>query len=263
MLRRLIARLPDLRGRQRLLATLDRVLGPAKFTCPAGVNILGYASSTQDRLFLSQQNGTDILSRAIRDLPKDGRFIDCGANCGFYSALAAQHLGADATVFSIEPSMREYTRLAWAIRNNPHSCNWIPLNLALGDADRTVILDLATGHTGLNKVCGGKHAPSLSQKVAQFQLDNLLNPLLPSGAIDLLKIDVEGFEVAVLRGASDLLAQQRIKAMVVEVTDRFLRTYGSSKRELYELLQGYGYSATVRSEDWQYDELFTLAGPCC
>lgn len=258
MLRYLLTHLPNIRGKQRLLSSLDSLLGPAAFRCPAGVQIVGFASSTQDNVFLANKSTNAILDHAIAELPADALFIDCGANCGFYSALAARRLGPHGRVFSIEPSAREYDRLLWAIANNAHKCKWVPFNFALGDAPRIVEIDLAAGHTGMNKICDRLSSSRHMQNTPLWTLDDLLSSFAPGSTVDLMKIDVEGFEMAVLQGGIESLQKHCVKKLVVEVTDRFLKTYGHSKDEMYCFLRDLGYKSAVNSDQWQYDELFAI-----
>ena len=64
---------------------------------------------------------------------------------------------------------------------------------------------------------------------------------------DFVKIDVEGFEAFVLKGASDVLAQCNA-TILMETDDGFLKYNGSSARELISILQGYGYRTFYRSD---------------
>ena len=80
----------------------------------------------------------------------------------------------------------------------------------------------------------------------------------------LIKIDVEGAEVKVLRGMQQLLASIHRPAIVLEVSEGSLLKLGSSKEELFEIARAYGYTTREISkrrksifagpEEWcQYD----------
>jgi len=74
--------------------------------------------------------------------------------------------------------------------------------------------------------------------------------------IDLVKIDVEGWEFEVLKGLAGLLDAKAIHKVVIEVTEQWLLKSGSSKQELYAWMNIRGYRALVNSNAWQYDEIF-------
>ena len=59
--------------------------------------------------------------------------------------------------------------------------------------------------------------------------------------IDLLKIDVEGFEPDVVRGADRLLRSGRISSILCEFNDHWLSRRGTSSEELYSTIRSYGF----------------------
>ena len=63
-------------------------------------------------------------------------------------------------------------------------------------------------------------------------------------SVDLMKMDVEGHEPFVLRGAPDALASGRIRAVLVEFNDHWLRAQGSSPDELNRIFREAGYVDT-------------------
>jgi hypothetical protein len=62
------------------------------------------------------------------------------------------------------------------------------------------------------------------------------------GAIDFLKIDVEGFELEVLKGAAKLLSSHGIKGLLFEANKSVLFSIGKSAGPIHDLLSTYGYS---------------------
>ncbi len=248
-------RLPVFRGREFLMRNIDRCLGPRVRSGRFGVNVSTYLASTQDASFFRSEDHNPVLEEAIKSLPRDGVFIDCGSNCGFYSAFAATRLGAEGMVVSLEPSYREYLRLTSAVGANPHVCQWLTLNTAAGTEPGVLRIDTYVGHTGMNRMTDGSN--SAGQTCAVLAVDDVAKLFLAGrDSIDLIKIDVEGFEMQVLLGMGEVLSTRRIRKLVVEVTDRFLQQAGSSKKELYEYLGQFGYKPQIQSNEWQYDQLF-------
>jgi hypothetical protein len=74
--------------------------------------------------------------------------------------------------------------------------------------------------------------------------------------IGLVKIDVEGAEMRVLRGLSHTIRERRPRALLIEITDKYLRDFGSSATELYDYMKTLGYRPQLRSTAWQHDEIF-------
>jgi hypothetical protein len=62
------------------------------------------------------------------------------------------------------------------------------------------------------------------------------------GIVDLLKIDVEGYELAVLQGASEALKGRRIRAILCEFNDYWLRRAGTTPRDLFDFIVAKGFA---------------------
>lgn len=262
-LRQILSSLPRFRSQQRLLLMFDRILGPCPIKTNNGSVLKLFLSSTQDKAFVRNLIENPELSCYIDALPSAGVFIDIGANCGYYSAKAAIKMqNANALVVSIEPSRREYSRLVWATENNQHLGSWITINCAAGSASGVANIDCSTTHTGTNRIVteNGIDDPNGSSiSTLMLTLDTLIEGCVGlSRNIDLVKIDVEGFEMEVLKGSIRVLSQQKVKTWSIEITDAFLTRNGSSKTELYEFMAGYGYLSMKKQDSWQYDEIFEV-----
>jgi FkbM family methyltransferase len=257
MLRSFLRSLPNVRGKQRLAIWVDRFLGPARCIGRDGVVIEGFSSSTQDQAFLRPVSENPLLEECLRQLPRKGVFVDCGANCGFYSAMAAKHLDSEGVVVSIEPSAREFRRLLYAKASNEHQCQWITIQAAATESMQLVGVDCQVGHTGMNQIARPDSKNRADVSIG-LTLDFVLQTVVGNRKVDLLKIDVEGFEGKVLRGLTESLQKRSCERILVEITDRFLRLNGDSKESLYQELQKYDYVPTINSSSWQFDELFVL-----
>jgi len=135
----------------------------------------------------------------------DGVVIDVGANIGTHTVHFAQ-LARAGTVICLEPARATFTAL---LRNVAHLPNVVPLNVALSDANgvKTFFIASDNAYSGL-KDTGRK--PIVSQEpVACYRADEILPALLCERRVDLVKIDVEGFETQVLQGMQQLLRSQR------------------------------------------------------
>jgi FkbM family methyltransferase len=185
----------------------------------------------------------------LRHLVRPGGVVyDCGANLGLYARFLVGTLGAGRVV-AFEPS--------------PDNRRFLAANLALGGiADRVTVLpmaladedgmaefqvdDVQTSSGTLSKVTGGmasegrrnlRLAP-LTDQVLCRRLDTVVaEEKLPPP--DVIKIDVEGAEALLLRGAAGLLRGRR-PDLVVEL-------HGAEPaRAVLSLLHGFGYACAAR-----------------
>lgn len=160
-------------------------------------------------------------------------FLDVGANVGSYTVLAGGAVGARVT--AVEPVPETFAVLQ---RN-------VALN-GLGERVRSCQAGLS-GETGtlrfsidldtMNHVLAdGEVCPSV--EVPVFRLDDLVGDDVPT----LIKMDVEGHELAVLRGAHATLTGPGVLAVVMEIGDGSARRYGANAGELFVAMREFGFS---------------------
>jgi FkbM family methyltransferase len=176
-------------------------------------------------------------------------FVDVGANDGYYSLFAARRLGAEGRVIAIEPSSRERDHLEANIRrNNVKSITILPV--ALGETAGKGQLKLADGgHTGHNTLGGFATAGVLTAATETVEVDTLDNVVARLGLerLDLIKIDAEGAEVAVLQGARSIIGKHR-PILLVEVNNRALEAQNHTAKALLDILEnGLNYKICVYS----------------
>lgn len=98
-------------------------------------------------------------------------------------------------------------------------------------------------------------------KVEVNTLDNIINKLNLK-AIDYLKVDVDGYEPNVLKGASNALKSNIIKNMQLEFGSYLLKANNFSSEQLYNMILSYGYkdieSEVYPSENRITDRFFSL-----
>jgi FkbM family methyltransferase len=187
------------------------------------------------------------VERIVKDLPAGGTFVDAGAHIGRYSLMAADRVGPTGRVIAVEPSLE-----TWALLNEQASLNGIDgivaVQVALGATDGSAQLfgggDPATNSLHpewLGRLEGRDLSPKRrGQTVRLLSLTSLLEETKVR-QVDLLKIDVEGAELDVLRGAESPLRRGQIRQLVCEVHEPqasradltiFLRNCGFAVRDL-------------------------------
>ena len=249
-----ICLLPNIRGAFRLACLLDKI-GPFSVKTPKGIWIKAYLSSTNDRAFIRKNHENPALVDAIKALNDRSVFIDIGANVGYYSSLAAKQIGENGLVISVEPSPREFQRLLWNRSTNHSRAKWLCINEGSGANSGLLPLAIAKHHTGMNTFAENS-INTQTVWVPVNPLDELIRRLQITQKIDLVKIDVEGWEFEVLKGLATLLDTKVINKVILEVTEEWLLKTGSSKSDLYSWMRNRGYRALVNSKEWQYDEVF-------
>ncbi len=177
----------------------------------------------------------------LKKLLKPGDIaVDVGANIGYFSLLFSQCVGSSGRVFSYEP----VPRLASILRNNAelNGFDQITLSsLALSDHDGRALFHVGPeDNSGLSslRLPRGSIA-TLDVELARF--DKIFND---ANDIALVKIDVEGAELAVLRGMEGYLCNRR-PYLLVEVTDKFLKEMGDDEQGLLAFMLGFGYFCYV------------------
>ncbi|MDQ2912364.1 MAG: FkbM family methyltransferase [Chloroflexota bacterium] len=165
--------------------------------------------------------------------------VDIGANVGNVTADLCRLVGRRGSVWAIEPVPRNVSRLIDLCgRNDLPQLRVFPV--ALGDATHSADLRLpASGHSGwasFTKTWDTKGSLS----VPVVRLDALVDELRPQGRLRFIKIDVEGFEPEVLRGATETLRRYR-PLILCEFNDVLLRDAGTSSVQLLELFATLGY----------------------
>ena len=167
----------------------------------------------------------------LRLLPRNAVVFDVGANFGYYSLTRARAIGA--RVFAFEPNPRTFSRLAAHIRMNGLESSITAVPAGLSDTQRSGFLDLVAGNSG---------ADHLSDHGEEIELDTLDHYCEVNNVarMDLIKIDVEGHETHVLKGARHMLEACR-PAVMIEFNVDALRRAGSSTQELDSLLRSMGY----------------------
>jgi FkbM family methyltransferase len=126
-------------------------------------------------------------------------FIDVGANFGVYTIVASKLVGETGKVIAFEPTAQSFAILQQNLKLN-HLANVRAFQVALAETRRKAWLyygwDPVGNSLGMDPHCGGD-----GEEVQVETLDNMLEKT-GIGRVDVIKVDVEGAEELVLRGAT-------------------------------------------------------------
>ena len=164
-------------------------------------------------------------------LRKDDFFADVGANVGSYTVLAA---GVCASrTFSAEPLPATFKILAENTMINHLSERVTLRNIGIGA--QAGMLPFTRSLDTMNHVASATETDSI--QIPVLPLDEAL-----AEVPQLIKIDVEGFEMAVLQGANHTLSNPGLKAIIIE-TNSSCERYGHSPADVHQLLLQHGFLA--------------------
>jgi len=151
-------------------------------------------------------------------------FYDIGANIGAYSLVAARFHKGDVQVFAFEPSFLNFDQLNRNIYLNHCESTITPVHVALAEkkgVGRFYYHNLKTGgalHSFGNPLdCHHKpFIPVYSQTIYCYSIDELIEEFnMP--APHHIKLDVDGTELDILKGAQRTLSRPQVKTILVEV----------------------------------------------
>jgi FkbM family methyltransferase len=175
--------------------------------------------------------------RTLRRLIKPGDVVlDVGANIGYFSLLCAKWLRGRGAVYALEPFPSTMRRLERNLELNPKLSSLVRLR-ATAISDFVGSISMSTpdeGNSGCNYLseCGdGDMAVTTLDAFAQQECFS---------RIDLIKVDVEGSEVALLKGARGTLERFRPLVMI-EINPGALRRFEQTAGDVVSLLGKYRY----------------------
>lgn len=169
-------------------------------------------------------------------------FIDVGANIGLFTLIAARRVIPGGCVYAFEPTRMVFERLRENIALN--RCNNVNVyRWALSDTEsQRQLYQSEDGFDAWNSLVKPVKEENYSQETVDCrQLDDVVANDKLIGRVALIKIDVEGWETRVLQGACRTLSRGDAPVLLVEFTDETALSAGSSCRELYQLLESFGY----------------------
>jgi FkbM family methyltransferase len=196
---------------------------------------------------------TDSSFGVLNYVSEGDAILDIGGNIGQTAMMMADKAKSGGRVFSFEPFPTTYEKFVNNLSLNPALQKIVSItNCAMGDAPAVLKMyrDCET-NSGSNRILvdvsqnSGDLVEVPVLTVDKFVSDNGIQK------IDFVKIDVEGFEMNVLKGAVETL-KKYLPALFIELNDKSLQYQGSSAAELVGFLKNLGYKIF---EDGKVQEL--------
>ena len=222
---------------------------PAWVGLEAGVTLLLDPEDLVQRVLLLEGVWESQVWRGIAVHLREGAvFMDVGAHIGYYSLKAARLVGASGRVLSIEPNPPVRRLLEANIAAN-HATNVSIQSFAMSDRNSAAVLFHGPpGNTALASLAGaGQTVMVETRTMDDFVAEAGIT------RVDVVKIDVEGAELLVLRGATGTLSRLR-PVLILELIGGNLGAMGVRVDEVHSFLRsaGYGPGRQLGETDWEF-----------
>jgi FkbM family methyltransferase len=234
---------PIVRKRYLKWLSYKHVAGrPPYVVLPKGHKVLAAPRFNDYHAIATQHPGEPefVLLDYLLASTDNGVFIDVGANIGTMSILA-HSTGHASRIVALEP-------------NHRYCATW-HMNMSLNGIDKAILIQAAAGDVcaevsfridpalPLNgKIdLGAIYSTSMTTKVNMTTIDALCE-MLNIEHVALLKIDTEGAEPIVIRGANELLKKKRIRYILMEFIVEFMEDMDEDPYTFVEAIEDFGYT---------------------
>jgi FkbM family methyltransferase len=168
-------------------------------------------------------------------VPVGSLVIDVGANVGFFSQRFAKWVGERGKVIAIEPEDRNFRYLIMSLESKGLAARVRSIKAVAADTPGKMRLQINNQHPGDHQI-----SPNcIGISVDAVTLDGLVEDMRPSRP-SLIKVDVQGAEMLVLRGAREILRNVK-PTLFIELSEEALGRFGSSVSEILNHLAQFGY----------------------
>jgi FkbM family methyltransferase len=207
--------------------------------------LLDPVSNLGARLMRTGEYEPDMTRTLEHYLAPSSTFLDVGANEGYFSVIGSKLVGPAGRVIAVEPQSRLQAILSENLRLND-ALRVQVVSAAISDRSGTAPLyispDTNTGSTSLALTT----AYSLpTEEVPTRTLSDLLSECRV-GSVDLMKMDIEGFEYEAILGSKELFASHRIKALALELHPSVLAKKRLNPDDITNFLRESGYRRESR-----------------
>ena len=181
----------------------------------------------------------------VNNPEKNEIIVDIGANVGYYSLLLASKIKKDGKIIAIEAD----SQTCQVLKKNCQLNNFSNIdihNVAITEKNGTVKIFHSETHSGINTLFSNSESQEKYSLIESTSLDNLLKNKYKK--IDWIKIDVEGSELLVLKGAVNTL--KITKNIIIEIHENILEENNQSPNEIIEILKKHGFEIKTFNEYW-------------
>jgi FkbM family methyltransferase len=208
-----------------------------------GVFAVDCRSDLFKRLLYHKEYEPSLVNLALKYLDKNRDAIDIGANVGFYTVLFARTI-QNGRVLAIEPTLNSLRRLNRNIQLNGVAKKTIVFGGAASDYTGKGEIKSLKGKEEYSTLGCWKHPSIKNENFSVYDIEiSTVDRLVSQYALDpgFMKIDVEGLECPVLKGAKNTIKTRR-PIILSELSDCLLRQNGSSSIEVVQFIESLNYT---------------------
>jgi FkbM family methyltransferase len=206
-----------------------------------------------ERLLRAARRGS-VEKRAFLRLLRPGDVVvDVGANAGYFTLLFSDVVGASGEVHAFEPIAPTFERLSHTIRDARRFDN-VTLNCAACGEAAGVATMLVPGGDWAQAALAAHATGSWSSEASVTRYETVIVPLdsyLEAKAparVDFMKLDAEGAELAVLKGAARTLTA-RAPLLSIELYAEWTRDFGYEPGDLVRFVEAVGYDMLIALDE--------------
>lgn len=171
----------------------------------------------------------------IKSIKEGDTVFDIGANVGYYTVLASKLVGVKGKVYAVEPDKKNIELLKKNIElNNCLNVEIVPI--ALGSENKISYFLSDRANPGESRI-----TQKVTKELVQVKTLDKLVKEKNIKKVDVIKLDVEGGEVDVFRGAKKLVKSSKNLKIFVECNPKALGNSGEDKIALIAFLKGSGF----------------------
>jgi FkbM family methyltransferase len=220
---------------QVLIPEIDKVVKVNGFLVRVATDFKGLDGTTAT--LVAKNDYEPLTTRAFKSiLREDMGVVDVGANIGYFTLLSSKLVSNSGKVWAAEPEPHNLSSLKANIELN-HFNNIVIVDKAITDYDGIAKFFVSKSESGEHSLIGGRSHIKDTINVITSRLDNVVN----GEKVNLIKVDTEGNEYSVLKGAREtILANKDIK-VITEVWFPGVIASGHQPIDLWRLLIDYGF----------------------
>jgi FkbM family methyltransferase len=197
------------------------------------------------KLYVNRAYDPDETIMFSRVLRPGMTFVDIGANIGYFTTLGAKLVGPSGRVIAFEPDPGNFALLEKNVTQN-HLSQVALMNMALGAESGKALLYKSPNNYGDHRLYNGTADRDASVEVRVEALDTVLDDL-KCDRIDVIKMDVQGYETYVLAGMKKTLS--RASLIMAEYWPYGLELAGSSGEAFLRIFRDANFTIHHLRED--------------